>query len=87
MASQYLSPTYSAHELRVPENQMLASIELIREILVALSTQLISNADKVTSADTQGTFFKTTIYINSSTLNSISKINKCDTIRGVYMNI
>ena len=66
MASQYLSPIYSAHELRVPENQMLASIELIREILVALSTQLISNADKVTSADTQGTFFKTTIYVNSS---------------------
>ena len=82
MASQYLSPIYSAHELRVPENQMLASIELIREILVALSTQLISNADKVTSADTQGTFCKTTIYINSSTLNSISGINKCDTIRG-----
>ena len=34
--------------------------------LVALSTQLISNADKVTSADTQGTSSKTTIYANSS---------------------
>ena len=44
-------------------------MKVIREVLVALSTQLISNADKVTSADTQGTFFKTTIYVNSSIWN------------------
>ena len=66
MAPRYPSCVFSAYKLDDPENLLLASIKVIREILVALSTQLISNADKVTSADTQGTFFKTTIYVNSS---------------------
>jgi len=48
------------------KSNCLSSMKVIREVLVALSTQLISNADKVTSTDTQGTFFKTTIYVNSS---------------------
>ena len=48
-------------------------MEVIREVLVALSTQLISNADKVTSADTQGTFLKTAIYVNSSIWNAFKQ--------------
>ena len=66
MASHYPSCVFSAYKLDDPENLLLASIKIIREVLVALSTQLISNADKVTSADTQGTSYKTTIYANSS---------------------
>ena len=48
-------------------------MKVIREVLVALSTQLISNADKVTFADTQGTFFKTTVYLNSSIWNTFKQ--------------
>ena len=56
----------TVHTSLMLESNCLSSMKVIREVLVALSTQLISNADKVTSADTQGTFFKTTIYVNSS---------------------
>ena len=66
MAPHYPSCVFSAYKLDDQENLLLASIKVIREVLVALSTQLISNADKVTSADTQGTSYKTTIYANSS---------------------
>ena len=79
LALYYLRLLCSAHKLVLPENLLLASIGVIREILVALSTQLISNADKVTSADTQGTFSRTTNYVNSSILGSIYLINEGDT--------
>ena len=51
----------TVHTSLMLESNCLSSMKGIREVLVALSTQLISNAD-ITSADTQGTFFKTTIY-------------------------
>ena len=66
MAPHYPSCVFSAYKLDDPENLLLASIKVVREVLVALSTQLISNADKVTSADTQGTYSETAINANSS---------------------
>ena len=63
----------TVHTSLMLESNCLSSMKGIREVLVALSTQLISNADKVTSADTQGTFFKTTIYVNSSIWNAFKQ--------------
>ena len=73
MAPRYPSCVFSAYNclLDDPENLLLASIKVIREVLVALSTQLISDkyADKVNKsiaadipANQRGTSSKTTIY-------------------------